>query len=74
MQLLFGVIYARRDTPTSCSGGRGPKHNLSDKTLIYPQCFSNNLFGFGAGLRAMVAMCVWVLFWYRLLSATSEVT
>jgi multiple sugar transport system permease protein len=78
VQLLFGVIYAAYQfaIPHIMLGSNpGPDADLM-MTLIYRQSFSNNLFGFGAAASTllMLAMCVWVLFWYRMFKRDLEVT
>ena len=77
VQLLFGVIYAAYQfaIPYIMLGSNpGPDADLM-MTLIYRQSFSNNLFGFGAAASTllMLAMGVWVLFWYRLFKRDLEV-
>ena len=74
---LFGVIYAAYQfaIPYIMLGSNpGPDADLM-MTLIYRQSFSNNLFGFGAAASTllMLAMGVWVLFWYRLFKRDLEV-
>ena len=78
VQLLFGVIYAAYQfaIPYIMLGSNpGPDADLM-MTLIYRQSFSNNLFGFGAAASVllMLAMCVWVAFWYRAFKRDLEVT
>ena len=78
VQLLFGVIYAayQFSIPYIMLGSNpGPDADLM-MTLIYRQSFSNNLFGFGAAASVllMLAMCVWVAFWYRAFKRDLEVT
>ena len=77
VQLLFGVIYAAYQfaIPYIMLGSNpGPDADLM-MTLIYRQSFSNNLFGFGAAASVllMLAMCVWVAFWYRAFKRDLEV-
>ena len=78
VQLLFGVIYAAYQfaIPYIMLGSNpGPDADLM-MTLIYRQSFSNNLFGFGAAASTllMLAMGVWVLFWYRVFKRDLEPT
>jgi multiple sugar transport system permease protein len=69
VQLLFGVIYSAYQftIPYVMLGNNpGPDADLI-MTLIVRQSFSNNLLGFGAAASTllMLAMLIWVAFWFR---------
>ena len=77
VQLLFNVIYAvyQFAIPVIMLGSSpGPDADLM-MTMIIRQSFSNNLFGFGAAASTLVmlAMGVWVLFWYAAFRRDMEV-
>ena len=77
IMLLFHVIYAmyQYTIPIVMMGSNPGPHADLMMTLIVRQSFSNNLFGFGsaASTLLMLAMCVWVLVWYRAFRRDFEV-
>ena len=77
IQLLIGVIYAAYQfvIPYIMLGSDPGPHADVLMTLIVRQSFDNSLFGLGAAISTllMLAMCVWVLIWYRAFRRDFEV-
>jgi multiple sugar transport system permease protein len=77
IQLLIGVIYAAYQfvIPYIMLGSDPGPHADVLMTLIVRQSFENSLFGLGAAISTllMLAMCVWVLIWYRAFRRDFEV-